>query len=276
MSYALDLTASLPANYLTITLDRPASGAWAFKLPGGSFYTKNLSLKNTFNQREMEPLTQFRVLDFNPIACDHANGKEVCDIVLVVDNTITQIEVKYRVIGGPYQVNGTDVDKLIRDGALDASKATAWGQIIGEPHQFPPEVHTEDMENIHGFDTAIYSIERIGEAVVTGDNGLYGAFYQFIDRKFSLLEQSTQAKLDALTKSVTSIKDQGKMQVNQVVFFTDNSNPAEVFKYGRWQRLPDGLVMMTANNALVGTKKKMGEGTDYVGVYYAAWKYWGD
>ncbi len=66
------------------------------------------------------------------------------------------------------------------------------------------------------------------------------------------------------------------MQKNQVVFFTDNSNPRDVFKYGRWERLPDGLVMMTANNALVGTKKKMGEGTDYIGTYFAAWKYLGD
>ena len=275
MSYALDLTASSPANYLTVTVDRPASGAWAFKLPGGSFYTKDLSVKNTFDKKELEPFTQFRALDFNPEASYDSN-KEVCDIIFITDNNITQVEVKYRVIGGIYEVIGTDVDNLVKSGSLDATSASAWGQVINAPHQLPPEMHSHYVEDVYGFETATYAIEKIASAIGTGDDGLFGAIFQFIDRKFSLLTTETQKKLDALTESVNSVKDQGKMQKNQVVFFTDNSNPRDVFKYGRWERLPDGLVMMTANNALVGTKKKMGEGTDYIGVYYAAWKYLGD
>lgn len=275
MSYALDLSASNPANYLTTTVDRPASGAWAFKLPGGSFFTKNLSLKNTFDKKELEPFTQFRALDFNSEASFEA-GKEVCDIIFITDNNITQVEIKYRVIGGVYQVVGSDVDALVRAGSLDATSASAWAQVINAPHQLPPEIHGHYVEDIYGLETATYAIEKIAAAVTTGDDGLFGAIFQFIDRKFTLLTTETQQKLDALTESVNSVKDQGKMQKNQVVFFTDNSNPRDVFKYGRWERLPDGLVMMTANNALVGTKKKMGEGTDYIGVYYAAWKYLGD
>lgn len=276
MSYALDLSANNPANYLTVIVDRPAAGPWAFKLSGGSFYTKDLSLKNTFDKRELEPLLQFRALDFNPEASHEAGGKEVCDIILISDSNVVQVEIKYRVIGGDYQVIGTDVDELVRSGSLDATKSTAWGQVINAPHQLPPEVHAHYVEDAYGFETATYAIEKIASAVTTGDEGLFGAIFQFIDRKFSVLTTETQSKLDALTESVNSVKDQGKMQKNQVVFFTDNSNPRDVFKYGRWERLPDGLVMMTANNALIGTKKKMGEGTDYIGTYFAAWKYLGD
>lgn len=275
MSYAEDLTGKLPANYLTITLNRPTSGVWLFKLPGGSFYTADLSVASTFDRKELEPLTQYRALQLEPEA-SRRSGKEVCDLIYIVDNNITQVTIKYHVIGGQFQVIGSDVDQLVLSAKLDNSTASSWGQIIDAPMQYPPEMHTHYDKDAYGMESLIYVNERIAKGITAGDGGLAGAFYQYIDRKFGKLEIDTQTKLDALEDAVDSVRDQGKMQPNQIVFFMDDSDPAVVFKYGRWERLPDGLVMMTANNALVGTKKKLGEGIDYLGVYYAAWKYLGD
>lgn len=275
MSFPLDLTGKAPTNFITRIIQRPESGVWAFKLQGGSFYTESLSVRDTFNHSELAPLTQFRVLDYNSDA-SYASGKEVCDIIYIVDNTVMEVIIDCQVIGGDYQVIGGDVDALIRDANLDDGSTATWGQVVSAPERYPPELHSHYVENIYGFETASFILNKVSDGISQGDNGLFTAVNQYISRKLDKLKADTSTELANLSEIATTLVSANKFQVNQIVMFTDNSDPHIVFNYGRWKRLPDGLIMMTADNSLLGVRKKVGEGDDYMATYYAAWQYLGE
>jgi hypothetical protein len=273
VAYDLDLTASLPANYVTSIYRRTAAGPWAIVLDGGAFYTKDLIVTDLFDGGEMTPIVQYRALHAISAAIIESGGKEVCGFILITDNSVSQVSIRRRIVGGPnYSTIGSDIQKIIDDNDLNSLDSSAWSQVINPPEQYPPEVHTHYKEDIYGFETATYILEKIKEAITLGDAALYGMIYQYIDRKFSTMQNNATDKLNALEQTIQAIADKPKFEANQIVFFTDATNPATLWG-GTWERIPDGLVMMTSDNSLIGTRKKIGEGPDYYGVYYAAWRY---
>lgn len=276
MAYTLDLTASLAVNYVETNYNRPKEGAWIFVLAGGAFYTKDLIVKNRFNGRELEPLTQYRALHTVSEAVLESGGKEVCAILVITDPNVMQISVKRRIVGGKYETIGSDLLNVVSEAKLSALDSTAWGQLVAKPEQFPAEIHTHYDKNVYGLETLIYVLDQIKSAITTGDKNLFGMFYQYIDRQFNSITTSNNQLIQQMQLEVDTLKNRSRFKPKEVVIFTDSSNPRDVFGYGVWRRLPDGLFMMTSNNAMLGKKKKIGEGPDYWGSYYAAWEYVSD
>lgn len=273
-TYPLDLTANLAANYKEDIYVRPKEGVWMFVMEGGAFYTKDLVVRNQYDGRELLPLTQYRALHTVKNAVLDSGGKEVCAILVITDNSVTQVSVKRRIVGGSeFSVIGSDVQQVVTEAKLNALDSTSWGQIVGKPVQYPPEIHTHYDKEVYGLETSIVMMDRIAQAITTGDKNLFGMFYQYIDRQFKALTDSTSAELARLQTEVNTNRTAGRFQPNEIVVFTDNSNPKTVFGYGTWERLPEGVFMFTSDNSKLGKRKKLGEGPDYNGFFYAAWRF---
>ncbi len=276
MTYVLDLTASLAANYVETTFTRPQEGAWFFAMPGGAFYTKDLIVTNTFDGYELEPLTQYRALHTVAQAVLDS-GKEVVSVMAITDATVNQITVKRRIIGGPiFSVIGTDVQAIIDQSKLDALDSTTWGQVIGKPLQYPPEMHTHYEKDAYGFESAIFVLSKIREAISSGDSGVFGMFFQYIDRQITALNTKVDTVITGLQQEVANLRQAGRFKQYDIVILANNTNPRDHYGYGQWRRLPTGLFMMTSDASKVGTIKKIGEGIDYTARNYAAWEFLGE
>lgn len=272
MSYALDLNATLATNYVETSYVRPAEGVWMFVMEGGAFYTKDLVVRNSYDGRELEPLTQYRALETISDAVLESK-KEVCAVIVVTDSRVNQITVKRRVVGGRYQTIGSDILDIVDEAKINALDSTSWGQIVGKPYQLPSEAHTHYDKEVYGLETAIYIMGEIKTAITSGDKKLFGMFYQYIDRQFTQLNAVLNENIARLNAEVEKNRKAALFQPNEVVIFTDETHPRDRYGYGVWERLPDGLLMMTADNTKLGKRKKIGEGPDYTGHYYAAWRY---
>lgn len=275
MSYALDLTATLPANYITTESTRIGAGNWAIVPEGGAFYTKDLIVTDSVTGIELLPLIHYRVLHTVPAAVLDS-GKEVCAVILITYNVPIKVTIKRRLIGGPvYSVIGSDVQAIIDAADLDGLQTTAWGQLIGKPEQLPPEVHTHYDDQVYGLETVTYLLSKIEQGITTGDNALFGSVMQYISRQYAAANLRITNEFNTANALITTAINNVKFEPNQVVIFTDNSNPQTVFGYGPWERLPDGAIFMTNVAAQVGTIGKISFGEDYTGVRYAAWRYTG-
>lgn len=273
MAYVLDLTASLAANYVESTYTRPQEGVWIFAMAGGAFYTKDLIVRNTFNGQELEPLTQYRSLHTVSQAVLQS-GKEVNAVIVITDNTVNQITVKRRIVGGPiYSVIGSDVQSVIDEAKLNALDSTTWGQVIGKPTQYPPALHTHYEEDVYGFEAAVFMLNKIKDAINYGDDGVFGMFYQYIDRQMTALNTKVDTTIATLQQEVNNLRSSGRFKQYDIVILANNVNPRDHYGYGQWRRLPTGLFMMTSDPAKLGTIKKVGEGIDYVARNYAAWEF---
>lgn len=270
MSYVLDLTATLATNYIESSFVRPAEGVWMFAMGGGAFYTKDLIVRNSYDGRELEPLTQYRALETVSDAVMESK-KEVCSVIVITDSRVNQITIKRRVVGGRYETIGSDILTIVDEAKINALDSTSWGQIVGKPYQLPAEAHTHYDKEVYGLETAIYLMGEIKTAITHGDKNLFGMFYQYIDRQFTKLNTTLNENITRLNTEVEKNRKAALFQPNEVVIFTDATHPFDRYGYGVWQRLPDGLLMMTADNTKLGNRKKIGEGPDYWGEYYAAW-----
>lgn len=266
--YSLDLTASLAVNYITDTYRR-IPGTWIFVPVAGAFYTKDLIVTNTINGRQLEPQTQYRALHVQKEAID-LSAKEVCCVLVILDPAVNEVSVKRRVVGGKFQLVGTDLEKIITDTEINNINSSTWGQVIGQPIQFPYDPHKHYLEDVYGFEHVVYLLDEIVQGIATGDKQAFGMIYQYIDKQFAVLREETDLKLGQLEEIVNNAESNRKWKPGVVVAMRNNTPPATAFGYGTWRKIPNTLLYGVNLDADLGSKKKVGEGPDYLmtGVYF--------
>lgn len=270
MAYNLDLSGASPLNKVTSTITRKSiTDKWFFVIPGGVFYTKDLVVVNTFSGAELKPLTQYRALHLNKDAT-MASGLETATVILVTDDTVSEVRITRQVVGGVYETIGTDIDQIVSEKDLNDLTASAWGQIIGKPTQYPFDPHMHYDEQVYGLEHVIYLLDEIVEAIRTGDKNMFGMFTQYIDRQSAALKSSVDQKLDTLIQTLNTTTENTKLGKGAVITMYTNENPATVYKYGTWQKLGETFLRGVAQDADLGGQKKLGEGPDYnvIGVYF--------
>lgn len=266
--YALDLTASLALNYITDTYRR-GTGTWIFVPIAGAFYTKDLIVTNTINGRQLEPQTQYRALHVQKKAID-LSAKEVCCVLVILDPAVNEVSVKRRVVGGEFQYIGSDLENVISDEEINNINSSSWGQVIGEPIQYPFDPHKHYEEDIYGLEHVVYVLTEITQTIGTGDKQAFGMFYQYIDKQFAILKSETDQKLQQMEDIVDAIETNRKWKPGVVVAMTNNTPPSTAFGYGTWRKLSNTLLYGVNLDSDLGKKKKVGEGPDYLmtGIYY--------
>lgn len=272
MAYALDLLATNPANFITTNFTRDTvDGPWFFVMPGGVFYTKDLSVTNVFTGKLMTPMTQYVALELNKDAT-MASNKETCTIILIKDASVNEVSIKRRVVGGVYSTIGSDLESIITEDDLTALKSTAWAQIVGKPYQYPFDPHKHYEEDIYGLEHVIYLLDEIRKAIQSGDSKAFGMFYQYVDQLSATIRTEVQDKIDALENEIEQLRGSVKREPGFIVIYTNNTNPRDDFKYGTWRRLEDTLLYAVGANGDLGIRKKVGEGTDHLMTGFVMWE----
>jgi hypothetical protein len=266
--YSLDLAATNPANYITDTYRR-GTGAWIFVPVAGAFFTRDLVLTNTVNGRQLEPQTQYRALHTQKEAT-WDSAKEVCTVLVILDAAVNEVAVTRRVVGGKFQIVGSDVEKIITEEDINNINSSTWGQVIGQPYQFPFDPHKHYTEDVYGLEHVVYLLDEIRGSIGTGDKNAFGMVYQFIDKQFTVLSEETDTKLKQIESIIDNIEGNRKWKPGVIVAMTNNTNPATAIGYGTWRKLTNTLLYGVNLDSELGQRKKVGEGPDYLmtGVYY--------
>lgn len=276
-SYPIDLTAAASSNYIETNYTRTKDGDWVIIPDGGAFYTLGLSVVNSFNNNLLQPLVQYTAMSsLNVKQAVLDSGKEICTSIVIKDNNVNQVTIKRQIVGGDYAEIGSSVSNLFTNIKLDSLSSTTWGQVIGEPFQFPPEIHYHvDPTDLYGFDTSVQILDKIREGLTVGDGGVFGMFYQYIEQRVAQVSASYNQEIKNLKTQLDNAQQANRYKVGDIILRSDNRYPgdADIEGYGTWTRLPNNtLLMLTTDDNLLGTTKKVGEGVDQIATYFAGWQ----
>lgn len=275
MAHPYDPTATLPSNVLITNHSRKVPTAWIIRPKGGTFYTRDLIIYNNVGGGVMRPLLDYRILEIDSEATV-ATGKETGRVIVILDSSITDIKLQRRLVGGKYEPVGSDVDELIDPNEIDALNSSTWGQIYNLPKKFPPAPHLHPMESVFGVEQIHYMLDEIMQLIGSGSPFGYGAIIQYAEQLITAKAKELDERLEQIETIAGAAATGSRFTKNMIIITTDNVNPAETLKYGKWQRLPDTLLHSVANVADLGKTTRVGEGASYTMTGVAMWLMTGD
>lgn len=191
--YPLDLTATLPGNYVQNQIHTITTAAdRIIILAGGSFYTKDLVVKNAATNQVLVPIVDYRALEFNSEA-SLESGREVNSVLYISKTGVTSVSISCRFIGGGYQnLNPSILDSL--SGQTSGELAgIPWGSVIGQPATWPPAQHHHLPNDWVGYDTMIALLEQIRQAVMHGNEPGLQALVQYMEAQYAQVDLSSDA-----------------------------------------------------------------------------------
>lgn len=107
------------------------------------------------------------------------SGKEVCQIIVITNNTLMgDVVLEYQTVGGDYSTSRDALEQLITTLQLD-NRPVVWGEIIGLPNGFPPVDHLHHIQDFKGWGDLINVLDDIrstmvGDYIVNGGGGSGG------------------------------------------------------------------------------------------------------
>lgn len=182
-NYPLDLTAAAPSNHVTGEVHVITSGQSRFFVPvAGPFFTQTLILRNNFTNEILLPNNDFKILHHHHQASE-TSGKNVCAIIYITNQLIPSVNLEYQCVGGEYSDTSDIIRQLILDHPLDPDQpqAIAWGQVFGQPYQYPPAAHIHPANQFLGYGDLVSAIEQLRVAVASGDNMAMAAIYRYVE-----------------------------------------------------------------------------------------------
>lgn len=182
-NYPLDLTAAAPSNHVTGEVHVITSEQSRFFVPvAGPFFTQTLILRNNFTNEILLPNNDFKILHHHHQASE-TSGKNVCAIIYITNQLIPSVNLEYQCVGGAYSDTSDIIRQLILDHPLDPDQpqAIAWGQVFGQPYQYPPAAHLHPANQFLGYGDLVSAIEQLRVAVASGDNMAMAAVYRYVE-----------------------------------------------------------------------------------------------
>lgn len=182
-NYPLDLTAAAPSNHVTGEVHIITSEQSRFFVPvAGPFFTQTLILRNNFTNEILLPNNDFKILHHHHQASE-TSGKNVCAIIYITNQLIPSVNLEYQCVGGAYSDTSDIIRQLILDHPLDPDQpqAIAWGQVFGQPYQYPPAAHLHPANQFLGYGDLVSAIEQLRVAVASGDNMAMAAVYRYVE-----------------------------------------------------------------------------------------------
>lgn len=224
----LDLTGSAPGNLVidevhtfTVSTDR------RFVLSAGPFFTDSLVLRDNASGRILVPGLDYKVLQPQKDA-QMASGLDVSGAVWVVTTSVGAIRARYQAIGGIYSnLYDTIIEILNGIPTNTAFGQIAWNQVFGQPVQYPPTSHMHDVLSLFNMKDVVNVLEKMRIAILAGDQGAFGAVYQYVNNLLannSYVTQTTfntevtnrqagDVRLDDLLKNVSKLNGYGTASV---------------------------------------------------------------
>lgn len=192
--YPLDLTGESPDNLVVGEIhDLPNRRIRAIATEYGAYFTNSMRVTDLTTNKVLTK-DQYRVDQLYAVPTGWT-GKEICAIVLITDETVSnRVSLNYQALGGEFAYSATAIIQQIEALKLD-DRPVAWGDIIGKPTKFPPDYHLHDIGDVFGFEYVCHALERIEKAIALGDAASHDQIYQYIDKVIG----TTTDIIDALT-----------------------------------------------------------------------------
>lgn len=215
VKYALDLTGKSTDN---LVLNEPhdlsqnaGNDLRAFVLNNGSFYTRDLVVRNADGDR-LEKNTDY-IATYLYEAASKRTGLEVCGALVIKNpNVSSTVYVDYQCVGGDYAQNTDALNQVLA--ALDEDdQPVEWGNITGKPKDYRPGEHFHALWELYGFEYMVDELERITQAIMVGD----------------------QAAMDSIRDYAKSLYDDNLDRINDLegrldAHISDDRNPHSVTK----------------------------------------------
>lgn len=204
--YPLDPTGVSPDNLVVgeqHTL--PNRTIRAFAPLYGAFFTESLVLRDRTTGQVLVRNTQYRAAELYEFPTGRW-GKEICGIILVTDPTVSNdVEVQYQALGGEYSTNMDAIINMFNEAMLD--RPVAWPDIIGKPDEFNPAAHFHDAGDIYGFEYVVNALERLRQAILTGDAASHDEILKYVDRQDADIRADMDVIQDTMTDHMSNVNN---------------------------------------------------------------------
>lgn len=216
--YPKDLTMSLASNHIEREIKEFTNAEDRIFVPdGGPFFSQSLILKDS-NGRLLKPELEYKLLYLNEQATLDS-GRDIVSVIWILVETITSVQLDYRVVGGEY---GNTVNAIMQEihAAGPIQKNVDWNvNVYGKPHQFPPAPHYHTPDTFTGWNMIYEQLEGIRKAIISGDTASWESHYNYINRLISAVQSNLNTQLNnyATLSQMTNA-------INAINFSVDLSN----------------------------------------------------
>lgn len=187
--FPLDLTMKLESNHVVNEVKQFTTAADRMFVPNaGPFYTESMIIK-TASGRLLQPITEYKLLYMNEDAT-LASNRNVCAVIQILNETIPEVHLDYRVIGGEY---GDTVYGILQelDKVGPIVKQIDWKtNVYNKPTEFPPAPHFHHANDFTDWDKVWVELEGIRKAILVGDEQSWAAVFRYFNRRIEFIENN--------------------------------------------------------------------------------------
>lgn len=95
-------------------------------------------------------------------------GKEICEVILVLDQTVSSsVTVSYQALGG-YYANSSQAIANAYQAVITDNRPVDWTDVFNKPTEFNPSIHRHLLDDVYGFEPVVDYLERIKRAITMG------------------------------------------------------------------------------------------------------------
>lgn len=194
--YPVDFTGEAQTNRIVGELHTIGKDRYrAFALNYGYFYSDNIRIVERGKVTPLVPGVDFKCLYFARDISKLAKGKEVCGVVLIMNEAIgTELEVSYNLVGGHYANYAGAIAEAIVLLELD-NRNVYWKDILLKPDLFQPAPHAHDIGDVYGLEFLIDVLTQLINAILIGDNAVHQEILNALDKLRSDLTVAHNAHL---------------------------------------------------------------------------------
>lgn len=149
-------------------------------------------------------------------------GKEICSILLLVNQKITGVRIDYQTLGGPYEKDYSAI-RLLIENLVNDNRAVSWPNITNKPDGFNSNMHLHKLGDVIGFEYLVVEIERLKTAILIGDEINHTEILSYIDHRFDQILNQDSLSILAMTQAANANAGSVKA-LEDIVALDDKAN----------------------------------------------------
>lgn len=231
--FPLDLTGENPRN-LVVNDTRTIAGNddSVFVPDGGPFFTRTLVIQS--GSKTLIPNVDYKCLHLLKDASVQS-GLDVSAVVMITNDSISNITMNYQVIGGQYGETVPVIRQLLEN-ADNLEKSISWNtHIYAKPDLFEPAPHFVSGEDFSDWASVLNGFQAIERAIMLKDVAAWESAFQYVDnlitQRLGLIDLSNfytksqvnlelvklALKTDVYTKTASNQRHYSKTEVNALI-----------------------------------------------------------
>lgn len=162
----------------------------------GPFFADSLVINDNGNNRLLVKGVSYQIVELLQEA-SLKYGKEISQLVLITDLTVsTNVRLSYQTLGGLYQNNASGIVNMYETIMKD-DRPIDWGKVSAKPVEYPPTLHNHYLEDIYGFESVVFALERLRNSIVLSDVPAFEALISWVKSKVNDIPVVTVDEIDS-------------------------------------------------------------------------------